>query len=76
MRQGYELVMRMASTAPPPALVLIAPDGDPSPMLHAALRERLASGVGAGAKQWLVAMLAEKLPTKSVRGGVAAAAAR
>jgi CheY-like chemotaxis protein len=72
MRQGYELIMRMATTAPIPALVLIAPEGDPSPILQALARERLAGGVGTGAKQWLTAMLAEKVPAKSARPTVAA----
>jgi hypothetical protein len=30
MRQGYELVMRMAATTPVPAMVLMAPTGDPT----------------------------------------------
>jgi DNA-binding response OmpR family regulator len=74
-RQGYELIMRMAGTAPIPALVLIAPDGDPTPILHGLVRERLAAGVGMGARQWLTAMVAEKIPTKPpTRSGASVAA--
>jgi DNA-binding response OmpR family regulator len=76
MRQGYELIMRMAATAPIPALVLLAPDGDPSPILHALLRERLAAGIGVGAKQWLTAMVAEKLASKVTRASAPAPAAQ
>jgi DNA-binding response OmpR family regulator len=66
MRQGYELIMRMAATAPIPAMVLIAPDGDPGPPLVEKLRDRLAAGMGMGAKQWLAALALQKLPSKTV----------
>jgi len=69
MRQGYELVMRMAATNPVPALVLIAPDGDPGPMLVDKLRDRLAAGMGVGAKQWIVDLSQQKLPSKTVARG-------
>jgi DNA-binding response OmpR family regulator len=75
MRQGYELVMRMASTAPIPAMVLIAPEDDPSPVLQTMLRERITTGACVGARQWLVGMAAEKLPSKPTRSSATATAA-
>jgi len=64
MRQGYELVMRMAATSPIPSLVLIAPDGDPVPVMVEKLRERSAAGAGMNAKQWLAEMSVQALPAK------------
>jgi len=64
MRQGYELVMRMAATSPIPSLVLIAPDVDPGPMLVEKLRDRLAAGAGMRAKQWLAEVSVQALPAK------------
>jgi CheY-like chemotaxis protein len=77
MRQGYELVMRMAATAPVPAMVLMAPTGDPSPIFHEKLRDRVEAGQGAGAKQWLTEMAQQKLPTRATpkTGGAGAPAA-
>jgi DNA-binding response OmpR family regulator len=64
MRQGYELVMRMAATSPIPSLVLIAPDGDPVPVMLEKLRERSAAGAGMNAKQWLAEISVQALPAK------------
>lgn len=64
MRQGYELVMRMAATTPIPSLVLIAPDGDPVPVMLEKLRERSAAGAGMNAKQWLAEISVQALPAK------------
>jgi DNA-binding response OmpR family regulator len=64
MRQGYELVMRMAATSPIPSLVLIAPDGDPVPVMVEKLRERSAAGAGMNAKQWLAEISVQALPAK------------
>jgi chemotaxis response regulator CheB len=74
-RQGYDLVMRMASTAPIPAMVVIAPQDDPSPIFQTMLRERLTTGAGIGARQWLAAMAAEKPPSKPARSSATAHAA-
>ena len=76
MRQGYDLVMRMAATSPIPSLVLIAPDGDPVPVMLEKLRERSAAGAGMNAKQWLAEISVQALPTKMTarpkpRGAVA-----
>jgi DNA-binding response OmpR family regulator len=78
MRQGYELVMRMAATSPVPAMVLMAPSGDPSPIFHDKLRDRLGAGQGAGAKQWLADMALQKLPARMApkTSGTGASAAR
>jgi CheY-like chemotaxis protein len=77
MRQGYELVMRMAATTPPPALVLIGSDADPCVLFLEKLRERLAAGLGAGAKQWLTEVAAQKVVVKAApRASVDAVAAR
>jgi DNA-binding response OmpR family regulator len=75
VRQGYELVMRMAATSPAPALVLIVPDGDPSPLLVEKLRERVAAGLGVGAKQWLVEVIQQKIVVRPVARTTAAAVA-
>ena len=75
MRQGYELVMRMAATAPVPSLVLISPDGDPAPMLIEKLRDRLAAGLGVAAKEWFVEMAGEKLSPKTIARAKLGAAA-
>ena len=59
-----ELVMRMAATNPAPAVVLIAPTGDPSPVLLDKLRDRVGAGEGTGAKQWLAEVALQKLPAR------------
>lgn len=64
LRQGYELVMRMAATSPIPSLVLIAPEGDPIPTMVEKLRERLAAGAGTHAKQWLAEISVQAIPAK------------
>jgi DNA-binding response OmpR family regulator len=74
MRQGYELVLRMAATTPIPSMVLISPEGDPAPMLIEKLRDRLAAGVGIGAKEWLGEMAQEKLSAKTIARARASAA--
>ena len=66
MRQGYELVMRMAATTPIPAMVLISPDGDPSPVFVDKLRDRIAAGMGTSAPQWLAQLAAQQVPSKTV----------
>ena len=66
MRQGYELVMRMAATSPVPAMVLIATDNDPSPVFVDKLRDRIAAGMGTPAAQWLAQLAAQELPSKKV----------
>jgi CheY-like chemotaxis protein len=66
MRQGYELVMRMAATTPVPAMVLMATDGDPSPVFVDKLRDRIAAGMGTAAPQWLAQLAAQQLPSKTV----------
>jgi CheY-like chemotaxis protein len=66
MRQGYELVMRMAASTPIPAMVLLAPDADPAPVLVDKLRDRLAAGMGTAAAQWLAQLAAQELPSKTV----------
>jgi CheY-like chemotaxis protein len=77
MRQGYELVVRMAATTPVPALVLLVPEGDPAPVLRQKLDERLAAGTSVRAAQWLAEVVRQKLPAKTVvRPSAAAAATR
>ena len=66
MRQGYELVMRMAAATPIPAMVLIAPDNDPAPVLADKLRDRIAAGMGTAAAQWLAQLAAQEPPSKTV----------
>jgi CheY-like chemotaxis protein len=66
MRQGYELVMRMAATTPVPAMVLIATENDPSPVFVDKLRDRIAAGMGTTAAQWLAQLAAQQLPSKTV----------
>ncbi|MGH7896249.1 MAG: response regulator, partial [Candidatus Binatia bacterium] len=61
MREGYELIMRVTSLSPIPSVIVIPPDGDPAATLADKLRERLASGQGMGAKQWLTDLLARKI---------------
>ena len=73
-RAGYELVMRTATMVPPPAVVVIPPDGDTVAPLAEKLRERLASGHGMGAKQWLAEALSRKTKSLAPRPKAAAAA--
>ena len=65
MRQGYELVMRMAATTPIPAMVLILPNGDPAVVMLEKVRDRITAGLGMNAKQWLASVAMQKLPSKS-----------
>ena len=74
MREGYELVMRMAATEPVPVMVLIAPDGDPTPVFREKLRDRLAAGQGMGLKQWLGDVVA--VAAKAAKPAAATTAAR
>jgi CheY-like chemotaxis protein len=60
VREGYELVMRAATTEPPPGLVLIVPaGGDPSAVLAEKLRDRLTAGLGSPAARWLTDFTAD-----------------
>jgi CheY-like chemotaxis protein len=74
LRAGYELVMRAASIAPPPSIVLIPAENDAVAPLSEKLAERLAAGRGMGAKQWLVDLAAQKLKALAHRPKVAHAA--
>jgi FixJ family two-component response regulator/cell division protein FtsB len=74
MRQGYELVMRMAATMPIPAMVLILPNGDPAPAMLDKVRDRITAGLGINAKQWLASAATQKLPSKATAKPTGAAA--
>jgi len=75
MRQGYELVMRMAATQPIPAMVLIVTESDPAAVFVDKLRDRVAAGIGTAAAQWLAQLAAQELPSKTVARPKAAAPA-
>jgi len=76
MREGYELILRASSLSPIPSLVVIPCEGDPAPTLAEKLRDRLASGQGMGAKQWLTDLVARKIAAVENRPKPAHAAPR
>ncbi len=76
MREGYELILRVSSLSPIPSLVVIPCEGDPAPTLAEKLRDRLASGQGMGAKQWLTDLMARKIAAVENRQRPAHAAPR